>query len=658
MATWEENSSYTYLHPGLKLRGPSEADLEQYHAWNEWMAKFQAQRQASKAQRQARQPATGLDLNTRFPVQVLGRILRNLLVFDGQPIHVVSRLDPHYEPGPGLVNGSLRLLNRFHIGNASFSLTCEMPPQVLLAPLSVCKQWNYIGSNLFYSLNHFCFSSLLWIGNQEVCNAPTKKRGKYISRRTQPLMYLPESIRLKHIEIYIRESDPFYMRRKHEPRGAIRFLKGHTITQPDFRLFRDMKTIQGGDYIWCLRGLYSMRLYDYDFYIKGGKTTGLRNHNFIGLLNEVTTRQKAPEKERLAKFENLAPLCGYLPRNHERRWIEKEVTTERERDGDRLEYEPESEPDEDEAPPSGPDDQHGLTPGFHGGNGENDNDDSDDDNDRGRNHRPDRRHGRNSPRRVARTTGPASVAGPSDDDVLMSDAPQRGEQSDEEMSDEEMSVTEHGDDVDTAMVNTDLNETTHTHGSSSYNVNANADAPPPSPCATRRSRSSDLYIDGHGGSGSGPSPARHMTPGLPAQGSYRFPPSVSPVSENSEGSMFVRSDRDTTPIKIDVEGAIGAVKSRRSAPQQSPGPAHVAQRLREQSWEKESSSDSDDENDDGDDDDDEDDDEEEEEEEGEDGNGRGGRVPNDDMKETEEDEDSDEQDESDDGEDQDDNDEE
>ncbi|KAM3526361.1 hypothetical protein NHJ13051_003516 [Beauveria bassiana] len=163
MATWEENGSYTYLHPGLKLRGPSKADLKQYEKWNEWMAKYQAERQA-------RQPATGSDLISRLPVQVLGRILRNLLVFDGRPIHVVSRLDPHYGPDPGLVNGNesiqtdrgagLRLLNRFHIGNASFSLTCEMPPQVLLAPLSVCKQWNYIGSNLFYSLNNFCFSSL------------------------------------------------------------------------------------------------------------------------------------------------------------------------------------------------------------------------------------------------------------------------------------------------------------------------------------------------------------------------------------------------------------------------------------------------------------------------------------------------------------------
>ncbi|KAM3532830.1 hypothetical protein MY4038_003924 [Beauveria bassiana] len=468
-------------------------------------------------------------------------------------------------------------------------------------------------------------------------------------------MYLPESIRLKHIEIYIRESDPFYMRRKHEPRGAIRFLKGHTITQPDFRLFRDMKTIQGGDYIWCLRGLYSLRLYDYDFYIKGGKTTGLRNYNFVGLLNEVTTRQKAPEKERLSKFENLAPLCGYLPGNNERRWVERAITIERERDGDRPEDEPESEldedEDEDEDPPSGPDDQHGLTPGFNGGNGENDNDDSDDDNDRGHNHRPGRQYGRNSPRRVARTTGPASVAGPSDDDVLMSDAPQPGEQSDEEMSD-----TEQGEDVDTAMADTDLNETTHTHGSSSYNANADADAPPPSPCATRRSRSSNLFIDGHGGSGSGPSPPRHMTPGLPAQGSYPFPPSASPVSENSEGSMFVRSDCDTTPIKVDVEDAIGAVKSRRSAPQQSPGPVHVAQRLPEQPWEKALSSDSDDENDDDDDDDDED--EEEEEEEEEDGNDRGSGAMKDDLEESEEDEDSDEQDESDDDRDQDNNDEE
>ncbi|KAM3428708.1 hypothetical protein MY4824_008666 [Beauveria thailandica] len=611
MATWEENSSFTYLHPGLELREPSKADLTQCHAWNEWMGKFHK----AMRERPASRPATGPDFISRLPVKILGRILRSLLVFDGKPVHVVSRLDPYHEPDRSLLNpdesvqtdsngADLRLLNRFHIGNASFSLSCEMPPQVLLAPLSVCKQWNYIGGNLFY----------------KVCNA-ANERVKYISRRTQPLMYLPEAIRLKHIEIYIRESDPFYMRRKHEPRGTIRFLKGHTITQPDFRLFRDMKTIQGGDYIWCLRGLYSMRLYDYDLYIKKGETMGLRNHTFIGQLNEVTTRQKAPEKKRLARFENLAPICAYLPTSNERSWVEREITIETARDEDQPEDEPESEPDEDEDenPPSGPDDQHGLTPGFNGGNGEDNNDDSDDDSDadRGHNRRPGRQHGRDLPRRAAPTADSAVVASPdndNDDDVLMSDAPQLGGQGDEEMSD-----AEHGDDVDTAMVDTNLNQTTHIHGSS-YNANANGDAPPPSPRAARRSQSSGLFIDGHsGGRGgsrsSGPSPARHTTPGPATQASYRFPPSVDPDSEDSEGSMFVHSDRHDSPIKTDVEDGIGAEASRRSAQhqQQAPGPAHVAQRLPEQSWENESSSSSEDEND--------DDGKEEEEEDDDDGSG-------------------------------------
>lgn len=107
----------------------------------------------------------------RVPTNILGDILRYVLVFDRKPVHVVSRLDPFYSPDFSLVSRdgdnvldaqgtSLRLLHRFHIGNGSFSLTCEMPPRVLLAPLAVCHQWHYIGCNLFYSLNKFCFSSI------------------------------------------------------------------------------------------------------------------------------------------------------------------------------------------------------------------------------------------------------------------------------------------------------------------------------------------------------------------------------------------------------------------------------------------------------------------------------------------------------------------
>ncbi|KAM3507419.1 hypothetical protein MY10362_001801 [Beauveria mimosiformis] len=165
MATWEENGSFTYLHPGLKLREPYKADKKSRKAWNDWMARFyEAMRE--RRERRTSRPATGPDFISRLPVQILGRILRSLLVFDDKPVHVVSRLDPHHEPDRDENlqtdrNGAgLRLLNRFHIGNASFSLACEIPPQVLLAPLSVCQLWNYIGGNLFYSLNHFCFSSL------------------------------------------------------------------------------------------------------------------------------------------------------------------------------------------------------------------------------------------------------------------------------------------------------------------------------------------------------------------------------------------------------------------------------------------------------------------------------------------------------------------
>ncbi|KAM3515151.1 hypothetical protein MY11210_001269 [Beauveria gryllotalpidicola] len=161
LATSEENGSSVYLHPGLKLRAPSGAEKEQYRAGNGRMTGTPAPTQASH-------PATGPDSISRLPVQILGRILRSLLVFDGQPVHVVSRLDPHHSPDLDSdksiqtdTNGAgLRLMNRFHVGNASVSLGCAIFPNVLLAPLGVCRRWNYIGGNLFYSLNHFCFSSL------------------------------------------------------------------------------------------------------------------------------------------------------------------------------------------------------------------------------------------------------------------------------------------------------------------------------------------------------------------------------------------------------------------------------------------------------------------------------------------------------------------
>lgn len=104
-------------------------------------------------------------------MEILGRILESLLVFPGKAVHAVSRFDPCYLPpietlvargktGIGANGANLRLMHRFCIGTGRFSLTYADKPNDLLAPLLVCREWHYIGANLFYSLNKFCFSSL------------------------------------------------------------------------------------------------------------------------------------------------------------------------------------------------------------------------------------------------------------------------------------------------------------------------------------------------------------------------------------------------------------------------------------------------------------------------------------------------------------------
>lgn len=98
-----------------------------------------------------------------LPDDIQVKILRIVLVFDGEPVHAISRLDPFYESDSGHLNCNHQtsLLHRFHIGRDQVSLTFgTIHPQKLLAPLLVCRQWNLVGSILFYGANTFTFSSI------------------------------------------------------------------------------------------------------------------------------------------------------------------------------------------------------------------------------------------------------------------------------------------------------------------------------------------------------------------------------------------------------------------------------------------------------------------------------------------------------------------
>lgn len=104
------------------------------------------------------------DFNS-LPLTAQFRILQELLYFNGQKIHVLSRLDPMLKPS--LNSGVLgddpenpQLLHRFHVGDKPVSITKATLPKDLLAPLVVCKKWFFWGCHLFYGENTFAFSSL------------------------------------------------------------------------------------------------------------------------------------------------------------------------------------------------------------------------------------------------------------------------------------------------------------------------------------------------------------------------------------------------------------------------------------------------------------------------------------------------------------------
>ncbi|OAQ96707.1 hypothetical protein LLEC1_01782 [Akanthomyces lecanii] len=474
LACNEENSSYKYLYPGLQLREASEGEMEEYRARPRWMASNSAR----TAPTHSNGLPSGRNICSDLGSKVIGIILRHLLVFEGRPVHCVSRLDPHCDMGFGValqagiaaldeLGTGLTLLHRFHIGNGSFSLTHEMPPHVLLAPLA-----GRFAEGIGNRLQRIQRIGLFWIGNQDVCHIKSE-RGKYTSRRTQALSFFPQAIRAKHIELYFRESDPWYMRRKHEPRGMINYHKEHTINQPDMRLLRDMNTVQGITNIRCLRGVFSVRLYDYDQYDKKGqKKVCIRNHNFVRYVNEETTSAKPPQKERLAEFENLGPLVASQPSLADFEYVKNAITLVKEETG----YRQEGEPGHETA-----DDSDGLTPGFNGNNGaDDDDDDSDDDGhyrsgahqrsrssngltpgfngNNGADEDDDTRNDtgeypRAAKRRRGYTNGAAStqvrvIEVEDDDDAIMDDAPLEEDQGDDEMSDGE----QNGDvDSDTVM---------------------------------------------------------------------------------------------------------------------------------------------------------------------------------------------------------------
>ncbi|KAG5750179.1 hypothetical protein H9Q72_009562 [Fusarium xylarioides] len=133
-------------------------------------------------------------------------------------------------------------------------------------------------------------------------------RGKYTSRRTHDLAYLPEACRLKTVAIHLPESSKQYMRRKHEPPQIVEFLAQKTASQPNFRRFRALRTLQGVDYLYCLRGVREVTFFDYDMWRDDGMKMPVRDWTFVRDINESVQREKSANDEHFSQLRYLAPL--------------------------------------------------------------------------------------------------------------------------------------------------------------------------------------------------------------------------------------------------------------------------------------------------------------------------------------------------------------
>ncbi|KAF4989337.1 hypothetical protein FGRMN_9179 [Fusarium graminum] len=308
LACKEENMSWALgrnmspkTHPHLRLRVPTEA--EEARALGG---------EGSTPQPHRRDQSAGLEEPFPFndlPEVLQIEILRLALVFDGEVVHAISRLDPMYEPASihRNCNNQLSLFHRFHIGREAVSLSMgAIHPQRLLAPL-LGRFARRIGPKL----QHLQHIEILWIGSQRLTYEIDEKN-KYTSRRTHDLAFLPAARRLKTIAIHLSESAVSYMRRKHEPPQIVQYMVEKTANQPNFRRNRALRTLQGVDYLYCLRGVSQVTLWDYDKYHNTKHKVPVRDWTFVRDINESVRREKDQHEAHLSQLRYLAPMLGGL----------------------------------------------------------------------------------------------------------------------------------------------------------------------------------------------------------------------------------------------------------------------------------------------------------------------------------------------------------
>ncbi|KAK2030431.1 hypothetical protein LX32DRAFT_586697, partial [Colletotrichum zoysiae] len=277
----------------------------------------------------------------RFPASIQANIFKWIYIQKDKLIHCISRLDPYMPPEEPTETNVDRsgLPHRFHLSGKSCNVTYAINPNEHLALLSVCKKWHYLGVHAFYGLNTFAFSSLgefgrfctgigaarreriqhvelLWMGNQYLTQKPVKEDGrlKWVSKRAWDASWLCQMRRLKTLVIHVNETGSDYQRRRHEPSANVEWMTSMTAGQPNFRLTRSLRTLQGLDFIHQLRGMELIQFYDFEMALKNGNRHPIRDWSFYMDIENVTAMPKTGDRAHEAEFENLTPvLRDFVP---------------------------------------------------------------------------------------------------------------------------------------------------------------------------------------------------------------------------------------------------------------------------------------------------------------------------------------------------------
>ncbi|KAL6804022.1 hypothetical protein J3E68DRAFT_434359 [Trichoderma sp. SZMC 28012] len=294
----------TKLHPDLNLRRPTNREL-QADLLQDDLSEHQRPRPFDMlAGKTPRGNVLRGKLPTKIPDEVQFQILRHFFDFRGKVVHAISRLDPHHPLDEAPMNRNQRpsYLHRLHVGRTPVSIQFAPDPNVFLAPL-LGRFAKGIRANV-QRLQHI---QIFWQGSQHL-TFEINDRGKYTSRRTFALVWLPEAIRLKTLGVYVQESNEEYMRRQHEPRGIVEHMKCKMQIHPNFRGFRSLRTIQGMDYVYNLRGLDQAEFWDFDRWLHTKeRKRPVRDWHFIKDVNNSVRRPKEAADRYKSQLRNLFP---------------------------------------------------------------------------------------------------------------------------------------------------------------------------------------------------------------------------------------------------------------------------------------------------------------------------------------------------------------